>query len=227
MGRPRAETYYQYIDGVAHRLCTACKQLLSLDLFPLEKRHDRMVASCRCRVCTAARYRARTDEQQARYLANARARYDPAAAAQDYQDNKEWHRAKNRRYTEKPEVKARKTARYSTDVQFKVASVLRGRLRVALAWVKAQKTGHTLDLLGCTIDDFIKHIEAQWESGMSWQNHGRYRVGGPMTWHVDHIRPCASFDLTDPAQQRACFHWSNMQPLWADDNHRKGCTLPP
>ena len=41
-------------------------------------------------------------------------------------------------------------------------------------------------------------------------------------WHVDHIIPCASFDLTDPKQQKICFHWSNLQPLKAIDNLKKG-----
>ena len=51
---------------------------------------------------------------------------------------------------------------------------------------------------------------------MSWDNHG---YDG---WHVDHIRPCASFDLTDEEQVRKCFHYTNLQPLWAKDNLRKG-----
>lgn len=57
---------------------------------------------------------------------------------------------------------------------------------------------------------FYAHIESLFWPGMSWRNQGR--------WHLDHIKPCASFNLNDPAQQAACFHWSNWQPLWADDN---------
>jgi hypothetical protein len=49
---------------------------------------------------------------------------------------------------------------------------------------------------------------------MTRENHG--------LWHVDHIRPCASFDLTDPEQQAICFHYTNLQPLWAIDNIKKG-----
>jgi len=71
-----------------------------------------------------------------------------------------------------------------------------------------------LDLLGCTVEELRAHLEKQFKRGMSWSNYGR--------WHIDHIRPCASFDLTDPEQQRICFHYSNLQPLWAEENMRKG-----
>lgn len=51
-------------------------------------------------------------------------------------------------------------------------------------------------------------------NGMTWDNYGQ--------WHVDHIRPCALYDLTKEDQQMACFHYTNLQPLWAKDNMSKG-----
>jgi hypothetical protein len=59
----------------------------------------------------------------------------------------------------------------------------------------------------------MAHIEAQFMPGMTWENRE--------LWHVDHIIPCAAFDLTDPAQQRSCFHYGNLRPLWAKENQRK------
>ena len=53
---------------------------------------------------------------------------------------------------------------------------------------------------------------------MTWKNHG--------IWHVDHIRPCASFDLTKDEEQRECFHYKNLQPLWGPDNLAKGSKDP-
>ena len=64
---------------------------------------------------------------------------------------------------------------------------------------------------------FMKHIEKQFKPGMSWENHGK--------WHIDHVKPCASFDLTQSEQQKACFSYLNMQPLWAIDNIKKGAKL--
>lgn len=54
----------------------------------------------------------------------------------------------------------------------------------------------------------------QFEPGMTWENYGT-------EWHVDHIVPCSYFDLTDPEQQRICFNYRNLQPLWAKDNLEK------
>jgi hypothetical protein len=93
---------------------------------------------------------------------------------------------------------------------------LRKRVTVALKRSNAQKTFKTLDLIGCSIPYLKKHLEAQFQPGMTWENYGHN------TWHIDHIRPCASFDLTDPEQQKQCFHYTNLQPLWAKDNMRKG-----
>jgi hypothetical protein len=72
--------------------------------------------------------------------------------------------------------------------------------------------------LGCSIPDFKLYLENKFKEGMSWDNWGF----GDDKWHIDHIIPCASFDLTDPQQQRKCFHYTNMQPLWQKENLSKG-----
>lgn len=84
-----------------------------------------------------------------------------------------------------------------------------------------RKSASTLTLLGCTIRQLRDHLESQFGPGMTWDNYG---LRG---WHIDHKRPCASFDLTDPEQQAACFHFSNLQlqPLWAEENLRKGARI--
>ena len=86
--------------------------------------------------------------------------------------------------------------------------------RVLLALKGEQKSKPTLILLGCTIEELWTHLENKFTEGMTKENHGK--------WHVDHIIPCVSFDLTKPEQQAKCFHYTNLQPLWAKDNQEKG-----
>jgi len=105
------------------------------------------------------------------------------------------------------------------NVQCKVSKVLRSRLLESLKKANTIKTIQFNDLLGCTIEHAIKHIESLFKPGMSWDNHGLHG------WHIDHIKPCSSFDLTDPEQQKQCFNYKNLQPLWARENLSKWCKL--
>jgi hypothetical protein len=81
---------------------------------------------------------------------------------------------------------------------------------------KSIKSSNTINLLGCSLEEARKHLESQFKEGMTWENHGN------KGWHIDHIRPCASFDLTDIEQQRDCFNYKNLQPLWWNENLSKG-----
>lgn len=103
-------------------------------------------------------------------------------------------------------------ARKMSGINFKITKNLRGRIYVALK--RGIKSDTTMNLLGCSIEDFKVHIEAMFLDGMTWSNMGE--------WHLDHIRPCATFDLTLAENQRICFHYSNIQPLWGVDNLKKG-----
>jgi hypothetical protein len=106
--------------------------------------------------------------------------------------------------------------RKKIDIQFKITSKLRASLSSALKRKNNSKTSSTFNLLGCTIDKFINYMEDLFAPGMTWDNHGLHG------WHIDHIKPCAAFDLTRKEEQKQCFHYTNLQPLWAEDNRRKG-----
>lgn len=106
--------------------------------------------------------------------------------------------------------------RYYCDVQFRMRNILRKRINKLVK--RENKSASTERLIGCSYSDFIKWIEAQWETGMDWSNHRR-GIGG---WHIDHIIPMAAFDLSDPEQQRRCCHYTNQRPMWGLDNIRKG-----
>jgi hypothetical protein len=107
--------------------------------------------------------------------------------------------------------------RRDEDSQYRMKMALHVRLYDAVKRQKGVKSSKTLELLGCTVDQLQTFIGAEFEEGMTWENHGE--------WHIDHIRPCASFNLEDPEEQKKCFHWTNLQPLWAKDNMSKGDRL--
>lgn len=118
-------------------------------------------------------------------------------------------------------INARRRERYATEPEYRLLAALRSRLFVAVNRAGAAKTSRTLDLTGCTLQYLRQYLEAQFQPGMAWTNH---TLDG---WHVDHITPCSAFDLTDPVQQRQCFHYTNLQPLWSDANYRKRAAADP
>lgn len=137
-----------------------------------------------------------------------------------YEKNKEEILEKNRvsRRTESAREKARAARKRlrETSPSFKMACSLRGRLRQAVIKQKTCKCDSMLNLLGCSVEELKLHIESKFTDGMNWDNYGTYG------WHIDHIIPCSSFDLTKEEEQRKCFHYTNLQPLWWRDNMSKG-----
>jgi len=104
--------------------------------------------------------------------------------------------------------------RLHTNIQFRLKQVMATRIYDTLKNKNLKKNMRTMKLIGCDIPHLIKHLELQFKTGMTWNNYGK--------WHVDHIKPCISFNLEDEIQQQKCFHYTNLQPLWAFDNLSKG-----
>jgi len=127
-------------------------------------------------------------------------------------------REQRKEYRSRPEIKEgrrnRLNNKYKTDINFRILTVCRTRTLRALKGFT--KSASTMELIGCTPDKLRRHIESKFEPWMTWENQG---LGG---WDIDHIKACANFDLTDPEEQHACFHWSNLQPLEHIENIRKG-----
>lgn len=127
----------------------------------------------------------------------------------------------------RPKLRAYQNMRRKTNPQIRLADSMRSRLNQALRIIKKAvvesdllitkipKADSTFNLIGCDLYFLKEHLEKQFDENMTWANYGSY-------WHCDHIRPCASFDLTDPEQQRICFYWTNLQPLEAKENMSKG-----
>jgi len=111
--------------------------------------------------------------------------------------------------------------RLQTNINLRVSHVLRGRINTVLKGNK--KSASTEELIGCTIEEFKRRFECLFIPGMTWDNHGAGKNGkGMKEWHIDHIIPCCKFNLSKDEEQRKCFHYSNLQPLWASDNMKKG-----
>ncbi len=123
------------------------------------------------------------------------------------------YRKQNRKQIQKTMTKYERE-RKKKDPVFKLAKTMRSRLLSALTRKNAKKNCRTMDLIGASPSFVMGYLEAKFTEGMTWENHG--------TWHIDHIKPCCSFDLTKEEEQRKCFHYSNLQPLWAEDNLKKG-----
>ena len=102
--------------------------------------------------------------------------------------------------------------RYQTNENFRIERRLRARLWYALKG--NSKSKKTMELLGMPINEFKEYIEAQFVEGMTWNN-----------IDIDHILPCASFDMTDKEQQQKCFHYTNLQPMFRPENNSKGAKI--
>jgi Prasinovirus endonuclease VII len=114
-------------------------------------------------------------------------------------------------------VRGYRAKQFKTNLQLRLRRYIAARIWRVLKGSK--KSASTERLIGTTISNLMNHLSTQFRDGMNWQNQG---VNG---WHIDHIIPCSSFDLTDPEQQRRCFHYTNLQPLWWHENLAKGKKL--
>jgi len=93
------------------------------------------------------------------------------------------------------------------------------RARLAQAIKNFNKAGSAIRDLGCSIEFLKTYLESKFQPGMTWENHTKYG------WHIDHIVPLITFDLTDREQFLKACHYTNLQPLWAKDNLKKGRKL--
>ena len=124
----------------------------------------------------------------------------------------EW-RKKNREY-----LRSYRKRLKERSPNFSIRCALASRISNALRRTCAIKSVATMRLVGCSIDFLRSYIEARFLPGMSWERRSE--------WHIDHITPCSFYDLREPKQQLACFHYSNLRPLWKRDNLSKNNKVP-
>ena len=131
-----------------------------------------------------------------------------------YEKNKESVQLYDKKYfaENRERINERLRKKYNENAQYKINVILRTRFYKCLKERKTTKSKRMVELVGCDISEVKTHIELQWQPGMTWENHGN------RGWHIDHIKPINTFDLTDIEQQKICFHYTNLRPLWATDN---------
>jgi hypothetical protein len=129
---------------------------------------------------------------------------------------REWYYKNKDRVRANQRIYEREGA-YRNSLHFKIKDGMRKRILEVLKRDGGKKTQRTMKLVGCTVEELKQHIEKKFKPGMSWKKRHLF--------HIDHIIPCASFDLTKLSQQKKCFHYTNLQPLWAIDNIKKGAKL--
>jgi|SRR5579863_2098595 len=112
--------------------------------------------------------------------------------------------------------------RRQNDPNFVLYGLLQASIINSVKYQNSKKSGRTIELLNCTIEKFKQHLESKFHVNtrtgemMTWNNRGK------LGWHIDHIIPRIAFDLKEPSEQRRCFHWTNLQPLWWWENLEKG-----
>ena len=188
--------------------CTKCKVVKPIDTFYTRKRPtasgDKEYRESWCKDCLRKAKATRREKNREKYNAQCRA---------GRKRRKDGVKRKRQTHEERmaKQVKYQRERR-QTDPAFKLLDNLRSRLYKALHG--NSKSARTQALLGCTREECLAHIEAQFTEGMTHEN-----------TDVDHIVPCASFNLENEEEQRQCFHFSNLQPLFKPENRSKGAKI--
>ncbi len=216
--------------------CSRCKTDKTPSEFNKDKSHRNGLKS-ECKVCTKKMYKtwATSEEGQQYKKEYAKSRYydnierEKKRMKKWREANREYHIAQVKAWREENPNRVKEYERNRPsraewyrkkrreDLNYRIAGSLRSRLRAA---IRAQlaggspKKGSAIKNLGCSMDEFVQYLEGLFQQGMSWDNYG--------DWHIDHVLPLSGFDLSDSEQVKKACYYTNLQPLWAEDNIRKG-----
>lgn len=173
--------------------------------------------------CIALRlYRSKHPENVRRWSLSQRERHLPLKrflSLKWHYENRDRSLSNHRKWSRENSAHVREYTkiRMTLNPTAKMGSRISRKIRYALDYyANKKKEMPTEHLTGCPIIALIQWIESQFENGMTWYNYGKFG------WHIDHVKPCAAFDLSDIEQQKQCFHYTNLQPLWCKENLSKG-----
>lgn len=211
--------------------CSKCKEFKNLDCFYENKqsKDGRRPECIKCtkakRDCEAFRKR-RREHQKSEKVKKWRDNYR--------EKNREHEKKRQQEYLSRPEVKKKRKEYFARedvkkrrkayekerkkDPKWRISSNISRRISKTLKIEGfSKRKRHWEDLVGYTKEELVKHLETRFEEGMTWENYGS-------EWHIDHIKPISSFNITslECEEFKKCWELNNLQPLWAKENMRKG-----
>lgn len=202
-------------------LCKKCGETKKREFF--SKGTSKYGTASYCKECMT-KYRDKTKEKRLDQMK----KYYKKNKKEMSNNMKEWYKKNNylkvvndRRKTEKGDLRREWERNYNrermkNEPSFKI--LCRTRIRICKALNGTNKSIRTRKLIGCTVEKYKEYLESLFLKGMSWDNYGKI-------WDIDHIVPCNFFDLTKENHLKACFNYSNTQPMWKGDNASKGANL--
>ena len=146
-----------------------------------------------------------------------------------YENNKEKRKEYIKEYYEKnkEKINEHQKKRLKNDTEYRLKRNMGSRVLKALKTQNAPKNQRTLEYVNCSVAHLYYHLEQQFEDSMNWDNMGKNDGEGGRGWEIDHRRPCDSFDFNDEEQKYMCFHWTNLQPMWGQENNEKSNDYDP
>ena len=201
-----------FIDGVEHKKCCRCKQQKIIGDYSKNPRAwDKLLARCKKCDCNRVKNSLKKPENRKR-----RREYDHeySRSEKGKKRDKKYRESQNGR-EKRREQKTRHRLKWRKDPIWKLRQYTSAR-----AWEMYHKQGlnkseSVLKMFGCSVLKVHCHIESKFDFYMTPNNAGKYG------WHIDHIIPVSSWDLTHPVERKVSFWYKNLQPMWGSDNIRK------
>jgi hypothetical protein len=126
------------------------------------------------------------------------------------------NKGNNKRFKRCPEYMIKYIQNRNLDPNYKLKYAMRSNLSKSVCRLhNGVKSERTMKYVGCSLEFLKNWFEYLFDNNMNWNNHGSY-------WHIDHIRPCSSYNLQKQEDIYSCYHWSNLRPLKKEENLIKG-----
>jgi hypothetical protein len=213
--KAKEETKWRLL-AMGFKFCTNCNTLKSINEFaPHFTLRDGLRAYCKkCDKLRAFEYVQRDSIKKRKQEKESTREFLDNLAV--YRQNSEKYHKRQKEYSRSSKAKAYRLE-YSKRGYVRIRRNISTRIWAELSLYNITKESSFNEYLGCTIEFFMGYIQDKFTKGMTWDNWGR----GANKWHVDHIIPCANFNMYDDIEVRKCFHYTNQQPMWEPDNLRK------